>query len=124
MCRFCDIQEDEKVILTEYFFAIIDRAPVNKGHMLIIPKRHQETLFSLHADEWADLQRALIESRKYLDEEFQPGGYNIGVNSGEVAGQTVMHLHVHIIPRYIGDVENPRGGIRNLKKPVTDLWPE
>lgn len=121
-CAFCNIEKGrEKVLETEYFFVILDRAPVNPGHALVISKRHTDNLFELNTEEWADMQTAIAETKKYLDGKFNPDAYNVGINNGEVAGQTVMHLHVHVIPRYKGDVKNPRGGIRNFKDPITDL---
>jgi len=91
-----------------------DEFPVSPGHSLLISKRHVPELFLLTEEEWNDLFSLINKTKKYLDEKFKPDAYNIGVNSGEVAGQTIFHLHFHVIPRYIGDVENPRGGIRNI----------
>jgi len=121
-CPFCKLEEGrESLLSTDKFFVISDRAPVNPGHALIISKRHIIDLFSLGVEEWGDLQTAIHETKKYLDKKFGPHAYNVGVNCGEIAGQTVMHLHVHVIPRYKGDVKNPRGGIRSFKDPITDL---
>lgn len=99
---------------------IYDGFPVNKGHLLVIPRRHIENLFGLNRQEWNELQNAIADSKVFLDKNYKPDGYNIGVNVGKYAGQTVFHLHVHIIPRYKGDVENPRGGIRNIKKALVE----
>ena len=121
-CAFCKLEEGRQSILeTEYFFVVLDRAPVNPGHALIISKRHADNLFELTKEEWGDLQTAIHDTKKYLDKKFGAHAYNVGVNNGEIAGQTVMHLHVHVIPRYKGDVKNPRGGIRSFKDPITDL---
>lgn len=120
-CKFCEILEKgtrEIIHESEYFFVIQDSFPVNKGHSLVIPKRHQSDLFSLDKTEWIDLQESILAVKILLDKEFQPAGYNLGVNCGASAGQTIFHLHIHIIPRYPGDVENPRGGIRNFKDPL------
>lgn len=121
-CLFCDaLVEGSRVKLdTQYFFVILDEFPVNKGHALIIPKRHQPDVFSFETYEWEILLHTIDRTKEYLDREFHPDGYNIGINCGEAAGQTVQHLHIHMIPRYKGDVENPRGGIRNFKKPLVE----
>ena len=119
-CPFCDaLAEDSRVKLnTGHWFVVLDNHPVNKGHALIIPKRHQPDIFSVDRYEWAVLMDAIDQTKEYLDQEFHPDGYNIGINCGEAAGQTVQHLHIHVIPRYKGDMENPRGGIRNFKTPL------
>jgi diadenosine tetraphosphate (Ap4A) HIT family hydrolase len=124
MCNFCELTEKEKVLSTEYFFAILDRAPVTKGHALIILKDHKETPFLLTEAEWREVPIALEKIKEYIEKSCNPDGYNIGINSGKAAGQTVPHLHIHVIPRYKGDMENPRGGVRNLMKPLEELWPE
>ena len=120
-CIFCDaLANDEQptVFITSQFFVCYDNFPVNKGHMLIISRRHQPDVFSLTPNEWANLTPTLQAVKRHLDEAFHPDGYNIGLNCGEAAGQTIDHFHIHMIPRYQGDVENPRGGIRNFKTPL------
>jgi diadenosine tetraphosphate (Ap4A) HIT family hydrolase len=119
-CLFCKILRENSEILfdTEKFFVIADKFPVSKGHALIVPKHHRVDIFRLESDEWADLSAVIQKTKKHFDGKFHPDGYNIGINSGETAGQTILHLHIHIIPRYKGDVDNPRGGVRNLKKPL------
>ena len=84
------------------------------GHLLLIPFRHIPTLFEATDEEQAALLALVREAKDLLDERFHPDGYNIGVNVGTAAGQTVMHLHVHVIPRYAGDMEDPRGGVRGV----------
>ena len=91
---------------------IRDGYPVSPGHSLIIPKRHVASFFDLSDDERTSLFRLLTEAKAGLDVEFKPDGYNIGINDGVAAGQTVFHLHVHLIPRYQGDLPDPRGGVR------------
>lgn len=117
-CIFCDCidSKDRFVAENELAFAIYDAFPVNEGHVLVIPKRHFRSFFEATKAEVAAIYDLLHEARALLEVRLKPDGYNVGVNIGEAAGQTVMHLHVHLIPRYRGDVENPRGGIRNLKK--------
>ena len=113
-CVFCNIIKDNKEIILEskLCVAFFDSFPVNKGHTLIIPKRHCETYFDLTEDELKDMFVLSRKVKAFLDEQYHPDGYNVGFNCKEAAGQTVMHAHMHVIPRYIGDVEHPRGGIR------------
>ena len=111
-CPFCNPAEDEIVLANDLCYARYDRYPVSPGHLLLIPFRHVATLFDATDDEHAALLALVREAKALLDEQFRPDGYNVGVNVGKTAGQTVMHLHVHVIPRYTGDVEDPRGGVR------------
>lgn len=117
-CVFCNVPKDEIIAENELALAFFDRYPVNQGHTLIVTKRHVETYFDATLEEKDAITRLLIDVKKKLDEEFHPDGYNIGVNVGAAGGQTVFHLHVHVIPRYRGDVPDPRGGIRRIKKPL------
>jgi len=117
-CLFCTaVAERNREVLAENasFVAVYDNFPVNEGHTLILPKRHIETVFELDDHEAADLVAILRVAKEHLDSAFHPDGFNVGINSGEAAGQTISHLHVHLIPRYRGDVRDPRGGIRNFK---------
>lgn len=112
-CIFCENPKEENVIFDRMIWkAVFDGYPVSKGHTLIIPKQHVETYFDLNDYQKESLHYAIEEVKKYLDEKFHPQGYNIGINCGKAAGQTISHCHIHVIPRYEGDVENPRGGIR------------
>ncbi|WP_157280060.1 HIT family protein [Orenia marismortui] len=113
-CIFCNTEELEIILESQFSFAIFDKYPVNKGHLLIIPKRHFSSFFELSKEEMNDIYDLINQGKEKLDKLYSPDGYNIGVNVGETAGQTIMHLHIHIIPRYKGDIENPRGGIRKL----------
>jgi diadenosine tetraphosphate (Ap4A) HIT family hydrolase len=115
-CIFC-LREDPDLnrIMCENrkFFARYDNFPANPGHVEIVPKRHVESFFDLSAREIAEAYALMREVREVLDSEFErPDGYTIGVNEGRAAGQSIGHLHVHLIPRYNGDVKDPRGGIR------------
>lgn len=111
-CVFCD---NPKIILeNELAFARWDEFPVSKGHVLFIPKRHVKDFFETTEKEKIALFELIDEMKKHLDERYSPDGYNIGMNCGKAAGQTVMHLHIHLIPRYIGDIENPKGGVRGI----------
>lgn len=119
-CIFCKINEEDMIASNELAFAIYDKFPVNKGHVLVIPKRHFSSLFDATEEEVLDIYRLVEKCKELLDIELSPNGYNVGVNIGEKAGQSIFHLHVHLIPRYIGDVEEDRlkGGIRNFKESV------
>ena len=111
-CVFCQITDI--VLENELALAFYDKYPVNKGHLLIIPKRHVEQYFDLTEQERMAIDELLFKGKKMLDEQYQPDGYNIGINCGEAAGQTIFHVHVHLIPRYDGDMEDPRGGVRGV----------
>ncbi|MFA7076163.1 MAG: HIT family protein [Candidatus Izemoplasmatales bacterium] len=115
-CLFCDLQRVlEKIVYqNEYIYCIYDSFPVTKGHILIISKRHVENYFLLNKEELIAVNDALLACKKILDKEYKPTGYNIGVNNGKSAGQTIMHLHLHLIPRYDFDVDDPRGGVRGV----------
>lgn len=118
-CVFCGIVENSEVLLeNRNSMAFYDRSPVNEGHMLIIPKNHKENYFNLSQIELLDIHSLLHECKKYLEKKYNTQHFNIGWNCGEASGQTVFHAHCHLIPRYAGDVENPRGGIRNFKPPL------
>jgi diadenosine tetraphosphate (Ap4A) HIT family hydrolase len=111
-CVFCTI--NDIVLENDLARAFYDKYPVNKGHLLIIPKRHIAQYFDLTDQERRAIDSLLFEGKKLLDEQYQPDGYNIGINCGEVAGQTIFHVHVHLIPRFRGDMEDPRGGVRGV----------
>jgi diadenosine tetraphosphate (Ap4A) HIT family hydrolase len=117
-CIFCNIEQtvdkDRIVYQDSSWIAIYDNYPVSKGHVLLIPKRHCETYFDLNYVELASLGVTIGVIKFILNNKFNPDGYNIGVNCGEAAGQTVKHCHIHIIPRYKGDMEDPRGGVRGV----------
>ena len=113
-CVFCTMDPDRVLFSNGLAFAIYDGFPVSPGHMLIIPIRHVPEFFGATDDEKQALLDLLDQGKRFLDEKFHPDGYNIGINIGEAAGQTVMHLHIHLIPRYSGDVEDPKGGVRGV----------
>ena len=104
----------EKIIENENAFAIYDAFPVSKGHVLVIPKRVVAEIFDLNNEEYSSCFNLVKDVKKILEEKFKPDGFNIGINNGEKAGQTVFHAHIHVIPRYSGDVDNPRGGVRHV----------
>nr|WP_312576959.1 HIT family protein [Sedimentibacter sp.] len=113
-CIFCNIEKERIVKENETAFAIYDSFPVSRGHMLIIPKMHIQDYFESKSSDREGLWQLVDDCKKYLDEKFKPDGYNVGINCGLAAGQSVMHLHIHIIPRYIGDMGNPKGGVRGV----------
>ncbi len=117
-CLFCQVarREREAQILETFShcYAIKDEFPVSRGHILIIPNEHTETWFTAREEVRLDMMKALHLLKTRLDVEYHPHGYNIGANCGEVAGQSVMHVHLHLIPRYQGDMEHPKGGVRGV----------
>jgi diadenosine tetraphosphate (Ap4A) HIT family hydrolase len=121
-CVFCSIGADLFVNNSDLTITIRDQYPISNGHTLIIPKRHFESFFDATDDEVIALMCAVRKAKEKLDEELSPDGYNIGINSGEAAGQTVPHLHIHVIPRYKGDVEDPRGGVRWVLPEKANYW--
>ena len=114
MSIFSDISQSQWVLETKYFFVIRDAYPVTEGHSLIIYKREVVDYFQLNTEEKQDLSFAIEKTRDNLVEYFSVKDFNIGMNCGEYAGQTVFHFHCHVIPRREGDVENPRGGVRHV----------
>ncbi len=113
-CVFCRRDKLEVIAENELALAFKDSCPVSKGHCLVIPKRHVGTYFDASPGEHAAINSLVGRVRMILQKDFNPDGYNIGANIGEAAGQTVFHFHLHIIPRYRGDVADPRGGVRKV----------
>jgi diadenosine tetraphosphate (Ap4A) HIT family hydrolase len=112
LCPFCNLPKERVVLEFPAALVIRDLYPVSPGHTLIIPRRHVGSFFAITAEEREQLLGLLDAAKRSLDEELGPAGYNIGINDGQAAGQTVMHLHVHLIPRFEGDSPDPRGGVR------------
>lgn len=116
-CFFCDVQkqsDSQAIAARDTCFARYDDFPVSKGHAEIVPKRHIASFFELSGEEFADIHALLTEVEKDIDSRYSPDGYTVGVNIGEAGGQTIPHVHLHVIPRYKGDTANPKGGIRNI----------
>lgn len=111
-CVFCELDYEDIILENDNVIAIFDKYPVSEGHMLIIPKYHNEKYFNSYIR--SDLWGLVDKCKEYLDEKYKPDGYNIGMNLGESAGQTINHLHIHLIPRYEGDLDNPEGGVRGV----------
>jgi len=114
-CPFCNVEEGREIILSStHCIAFHDGFPVSEGHTLIVPKRHVSDFFDLSEEEAADMYKCAVKVKGILSEKFHPDGFNVGVNVGKAAGQSVFHVHMHIIPRYEGDVPHPRGGVRGV----------
>lgn len=116
-CLFCDFtNKDKNTVIeeTDLVYARWDNFPASVGHAEVVPKRHVESYFDLTDEEVLPVFGLSKRVKQIIDEKFSPNAYNIGVNDGEAAGRTVHHCHIHLIPRYIGDVENPRGGVRHI----------
>ena len=111
-CPFC--LKKDVVVQNDLAKAFYDGYPVSPGHILIVPKRHIKSLFEATKEERIALWELLSECKRVLDERNRPDGFNIGINDGTAAGQTVMHLHIHLIPRHLGDMEDPKGGVRGV----------
>ncbi len=124
-CLFCDrIRTGILIAANESAVAFPDAFPVSPGHVLIVPRRHEFDYFALTWEEQAAMWRLAAIVRDHLDQAWTPDGYNLGINIGSAAGQTVAHTHLHVIPRYIADVEDPRGGIRWILPARARYWTE
>lgn len=121
-CPFCRLEKNRIRLESEFAVAFLDGFPVTTGHTLVIPKRHVASLFELNEKEQAEVWKLVAEVRAMLVAEFHPDGFNIGLNDGTAAGQTVMHAHVHVIPRRHGDVADPRGGVRWIIPEKAAYW--
>ena len=114
-CLFCNKKKQKIIFSSELLFVVRDSYPVTKLHTLIIPHRHVSNFFDLNENELIDLNKILKKQRKsLLDLDKEITGFNVGVNAGKDAGQSIMHCHIHLIPRREGDVENPQGGVRSV----------
>ncbi|MEY8241877.1 MAG: HIT family protein [Cycloclasticus sp.] len=125
-CPFCQILSGntDKTILFENQsgFVIRDGFPITDGHTLIIPKLHIASFFDIILEQRNDLFTLVDQAKADLDTQYQPASYNIGINDGEAAGQTIAHLHIHLIPRYNEPDKDPRGGVRWLVPEKADYW--
>lgn len=113
MSVFSNIEKDKILFKGNYFFIINDGYPVSPGHILIISNKEKLDYFQLDKNERIELTELIIKAKDIIEADYLPDGYNIGMNCGEVAGQSVMHFHCHVIPRYVGDMKNPKGGVRH-----------
>jgi diadenosine tetraphosphate (Ap4A) HIT family hydrolase len=124
-CVFCvRAAVGELVAENELAAAFLDAYPVSRGHCLVIPRRHEPDFLALTSEEHAAVWALVSKVRQHIEAVRTPAGYNIGINVGEVAGQTIAHAHLHVIPRYRGDVADPRGGIRCVIPTKTRYWEE
>jgi diadenosine tetraphosphate (Ap4A) HIT family hydrolase len=121
-CPFCALLDHQTIERNALAMAVRDGFPVARGHSLIVPRRHVSSFFELTVDERLAILELLDRAKIQLDGQYAPAGYNIGINDGVAAGQTVMHLHVHLIPRYKGDVADPRGGVRWIFPEKAAYW--
>jgi ATP adenylyltransferase len=112
-CIFCHL---DRPILAETRLSIgfLDSFPVSNGHALVVPRRHVVSLWEMTTEEYTDAFNLVRQVKDVLQKKFEPQGFNVGVNCGEAAGQSVFHAHIHVIPRYTGDVPSSRGGVRNI----------
>ncbi|KAB2966576.1 HIT family protein [Zoogloea sp.] len=122
-CPFCTLPPERIVVSNLHGLVIRDGFPVSPGHTLVIPRRHIASFFELNQLELQAILALLDEAKRRLDRECAPAGYNIGINDGPAAGQTVPHLHIHLIPRYVGDQSDPRGGVRWVIPDKAKYWP-
>jgi diadenosine tetraphosphate (Ap4A) HIT family hydrolase len=122
MCPFCAPDASRIVGETPLAFALRDAYPVSSGHTLIVPRRHIGSFFDATDEERAALLDLLARMKAILDQEHSPAGFNIGINDGLAAGQTIPHLHIHLIPRYVGDRPDPRGGVRWIFPDRANYW--
>ena len=121
-CPFCPIKDREILADHPLAAAITDSFPLTQGHTLIVPRRHVASFFELTTNERLAILGLLDQAKATLDTKYSPDGFNIGVNDGAAAGQTVMHVHIHLIPRYKGDADDPRGGVRWIFPRKADYW--
>lgn len=121
-CPFCEMPPARIVDENDLAFVVRDGFPITPGHTLIIPKRHVQSFFDLYRLEIDALYCLVRVAKQVLDLDYRPDSYNIGINDGPAAGQTIPHVHLHLIPRYHGDTADPRGGVRWLMPSKADYW--
>jgi ATP adenylyltransferase len=122
-CTLCRALDDAGPVFEDRSAVVIpDAFPLSPGHHLIVIRRHEPDFFSLDSEEVASFMHMLQLAHRFIDVKWQPDGFNVGVNVGEAAGQTIPHVHLHVIPRYTGDVEDPRGGMRLILPEHARYW--
>lgn len=123
-CPFCSLKSDQLIAGNALAVVLRDAFPLSPGHCLVIPRRHVASFFDCSVEERMAMMELLDAAKEVLDREHRPAGYNLGLNNGRVAGQTVMHAHMHLIPRYTGDTTDPRGGVRWIFPDRAAYWME
>jgi diadenosine tetraphosphate (Ap4A) HIT family hydrolase len=122
-CVFCNrLAAGDFVVANDLAVAFLDVFPLSVGHCLVIPRRHEPDFLALSSEEQAAIWSLVSAVRRHIETKDMPAGYNIGINVGEAAGQTVAHAHLHVIPRHQGDVPDPRGGIRWVIPAKAKYW--
>jgi diadenosine tetraphosphate (Ap4A) HIT family hydrolase len=121
-CPFCDYDPSRVVGEADFAIAILDAFPISEGHTLVVPRQHVGCLFELPSAEQEDLWKLVSCVRESLKNRLHPDGFNVGLNDGIAAGQTVGHAHIHVIPRFSGDVTDPRGGVRWVIPTKANYW--
>jgi diadenosine tetraphosphate (Ap4A) HIT family hydrolase len=121
-CPFCEIDPARIVAESTTAIAIRDEFPVAEGHTLIVPRRHVSSIFALSSEQQAAIWAFMTDVREQLRIQFLPDAFTIGINDGAAAGQTIEHAHIHLIPRRIGDVPDPRGGVRHIIPGNARYW--
>lgn len=122
LCPFCTLPASRVLGQNAHALWIRDGFPISPGHSLVIPKRHVGSFFETSSEERSALLDLLDQAQAAAKAEFEPDGFNVGINDGASAGQTVPHLHVHLIPRFQGDTPDPRGGVRWVIPAKADYW--
>lgn len=121
-CIFCTLPPERIIDSNEHGIVIRDAYPVTLGHTLIMPRRHVGSWFDITEQVQLALLRLQTQAQQNLQKEFNPDGYTLGINDGPAAGQTVPHLHMHLIPRYNSDLKDPRGGVRWVIPEKAKYW--
>jgi diadenosine tetraphosphate (Ap4A) HIT family hydrolase len=121
-CPFCEPSQERVFYQDDLILCLWDAFPVSEGHALVITRRHVATWFDVSPQEQAAILGGIEISRQEIEKTRKPDGYNVGFNAGEAAGQTLFHMHVHVIPRLRGDVEDPRGGLRHVIPAKAAYW--
>ncbi|MFQ5888649.1 MAG: HIT family protein [Gemmatimonadota bacterium] len=121
-CPFCPLPDERIWIETEEAVAVPDLYPATEGHTLVVPKRHVEGFYELPRGEQAAIWELVAEVRGRLAADLRPDGFTIGINDGLAAGQTIQHAHIHVIPRHLGDVPDPTGGLRGILPRKARYW--
>ena len=121
-CPFCEPDTERVWLENDCGLVLWDAFPLTEGHTLVVPRKHADSLYELTANEQASLWNLVADVRRQLAQQLHPDGFNIGLNDGRAAGQTVMHVHIHVIPRRHGDVADPRGGVRWILPNKAQYW--